>query len=67
MGWIKFALSFIPWSGNLRNMMRIYQLFENACQALFCNLEDVQELGNSKPRLTVNEMQYPVMRSSLAG
>src|SRR5204863_155280 len=54
----------IALAGLLHDPPLIHELLENAGQALLRNLQNLQQVGDAKAGMAIDEMQHAVMRAS---
>ena len=50
----------------LRNVSLVDQLLEHATERLFCDVEDLKQVGNFDARVAVDEMEHPMVRATEA-
>ena len=50
----------------LRNVSLVDQLLEHATERLFCDVEDLKQVGNFYARVAVDEMEHPMVRATEA-
>ena len=63
---IQQALSTIFRALFLRNVPLINQLFEYSTERLFCDVEDLKQVGNLYARIAIDEMKHAMVRATEA-
>ena len=63
LGRMQQPLAAIALAGLLLDPALVHQLLEDAGQALLGDLQDLEQVGDAKPRMAVDEMQHAVMRA----
>ena len=63
---IQQALSTIFRALLLRNVPLINQLFEYSTERLFCDVEDLKQVGNLYARIAIDEMKHAMVRATEA-